>query len=212
MPSRNTLKQFIADSSYHCYNRGVNKMPIFIDEQDHGVFLNRLMRILSDPEDIRDEHRERGRIKSFYKRVELRSYCLMPNHFHLLLYQHDDTAISEFMRTLGTSYTMYFNNRYERVGHLFQGRYKARLITSDDDAIHISRYIHLNPLHHPDGYEVFPYSSMQYIIFPERKPSWVAVEKVLDDHNGSRKAYRTFVAAFATEEKLDNLKYRYHGM
>ncbi len=205
MPSRNALKQFASNSSYHCYNRGVEKRRIFMDQQDYGVFLNRLKQMLSDPDEIKEEYSSRERVKSFYGRINLQAYCLMPNHYHFLLYQYDDTAISEFMRTLGTSYTMYFNRRHQRVGHLFQGRYKARHIQSDEDMMHISRYIHLNPLGCRDGYEVYPYSSMQYVLFSERCPSWVAVDNVLELHQNSRDKYREFVQSYADEDKYEEL-------
>lgn len=205
MPSRNALKQFIPESSYHCYNRGVEKRRIFMDRQDYGVFLNRLKQMLSDPDEIKGEYSNRELVKSFYGRIELYAYCLMPNHYHLLLYQYDDTAISEFMRTLGTSYTMYFNKRHERVGHLFQGRYKARPIQTDADAMHISRYIHLNPIKYPDGYELYPYSSMQYVLFTERCPSWVATERALKSYWDSRETYSKFVKDFATEDSYEEL-------
>lgn len=210
MPSRNAIKTFAAEMSYHCYNRGVEKRAIFLDSQDYGVFLARLKQMLSDPDEIKDEFTKRERVKSFYGRIELRSYCLMPNHFHLLLYQYDDTAIMEFMRTLGTSYTMYFNKRYERVGHLFQGRYKARRIDSDAYNLHISRYIHLNPYNEYAAYETYQYSSMQFVLHPEAKPHWLRLEPVLKLHAG-RDAYRRFVREYASTDKIDELD-DYHAL
>jgi putative transposase len=70
----------------------------------------------------------------------------MPNHFHLLLRQHGDAGIPQFMQKLSTAYTMYFNTKQERVGSLFQGPYKAIHIKSEEYLTHLSRYIHLNPL------------------------------------------------------------------
>ena len=78
--------------------------------------------------------------------VDIHSFCLMPNHFHLILQQRAEGGITKFMRKLGTGYTMYFNEKYQRIGVLFQGKFKAIPITSDEYLLHLSRYIHLNPV------------------------------------------------------------------
>ena len=77
--------------------------------------------------------------------VSIHSFILMPNHFHLLLSQTTDSGISLFMQRTGDSYTRYFNTKNERVGPLFQGQFKAVRIESDEQLLHVSRYIHLNP-------------------------------------------------------------------
>lgn len=204
MPHRNIIRHFEANMSYHCYNRGVEKRQVFVDQQDYGVFLARLKMMLADPGELREEYTNRERIRSFYGRIELRAYCLMPNHFHLLLHQYDAAALADFMRTLSTSYTMYFNNRHQRVGPLFQGRYKASEITSDAYDMHISRYIHLNPYELTSDYEEYAYSSMQFVLHPERTPAWVSIENVLQSH-GSRETYRKFVKEYAAEDLIEQL-------
>src|SRR5690606_36166474 len=78
--------------------------------------------------------------------VEIGAYCLMPNHFHILLKSKEDDGISKFMNKLGTSYSMYFNRRYERTGILFQGRYKAKHVESDEYLKYLFSYSHLNPI------------------------------------------------------------------
>lgn len=78
--------------------------------------------------------------------VDIIAYCLMPNHFHLLLRQKREKGIQLFLQKIGTGYTHYFNTRYERSGVLFQGRSKAALVESDVYLSHLSRYIHLNPV------------------------------------------------------------------
>lgn len=207
MPHKNVIRQFAPDHYYHVYNRGVEKRQIFMDELDYGVFLNRLKQMLINPE-LLDKHQILEHIKSFYGDIELVAYCLMPNHFHLLLYQHSDTAVAEFMRTLSTSYTMYFNARYDRVGSLFQGRYKARLIDNDAYLQHISRYIHLNPLHICPDIEAFDYSSMQFYKTPEKCPSWVMTEKGML-HSTDYAQYRKFVFDYATPESFENIEKLY---
>lgn len=80
------------------------------------------------------------------KIVEVLTYCLMPNHFHLLIKQLKEDGITEFISKLSNSYTKYYNTKYSRVGPLFQGEFKAVLIENDAQLIHVSRYIHLNPI------------------------------------------------------------------
>ncbi len=87
----------------------------------------------------------RHKTEALMGEVQLLAYCLMPNYFHLLFYQVSEDGVTKFMRRLATAYSMYFNNRYNRVGALFQGRFRARLLPTDQYVGHVSRYIHLCP-------------------------------------------------------------------
>ena len=78
--------------------------------------------------------------------IELMTFCLMPNHFHLMVRQKVENGITEFMRKLGTGYTNYFNQKYERVGTLFQGKFKAAHVQEEPHFLYLPYYIHLNPL------------------------------------------------------------------
>ncbi len=109
------------------YNRGHNKSPIFLEDNDYRRYLKRLSEYLP-------KHA-----------VSILSYCLMPNHIHLLLKQTGQEPIDKFIHRLHTAYTMFFNKKYERVGSVFQGRFKAKQIETDEYLLHVSRYIHLNP-------------------------------------------------------------------
>lgn len=155
MPARNTIREFVENGYYHVYNRGVDKRIIFEDEQDYTVFLH-FIKVLLSPLPEKQLHplaeltgfdpiRFRPLLTTLHGKVDLVAYCLMPNHFHLLLKQVPLNGMSEFMRRLATCYVMYFNRKYERSGYLFQGRYKAVLVTEDSYLLHLSRYIHLNP-------------------------------------------------------------------
>lgn len=152
MPARNVLKQYIEDGVYHVYNRGVEKRDIFLDDHDYKYFLWLLKELLSErqcpagTDPAKGPSLQRGDKPDFSHEIELLAYCLMPNHFHLLIRQKKIDSMSRFMRSLGTNYSMYFNRKYERVGALFQGRYKAVLAEDDNYLLHLSRYIHLNPL------------------------------------------------------------------
>lgn len=172
MPARNATKRYEQDSYYHVYNRGAGKGVIFIDDEDRSYFLHLLARYL-DP----NNHERRGDNNPYPKfDTDLLCYCLMPNHFHLLFYLSDDTAaISEAMRSILAAYTMYFNLRYKRSGHLFQGVYKASHIDTDSYLMHISRYIHMNPA----DYTANPWSSIKY--FQGKKaPGWLHPERILE--------------------------------
>lgn len=130
----------------------------------------------------------------------------MPNHFHLVFFQHNEFAIRDLMRSIGTSYAMYFNQRNNRVGHLFQGIYKASLIDKEDYLWHISRYIHLNPADLAGGYLNYPYSSYDYLV-GKKTAAWIKPRRILDLHEEYRSDYSEFVSDFDNSKKtLEELK------
>lgn len=150
MPSKNTLKSYVEKSYYHIYNRGVNKERIFLDEQDYKTFLSYLKFYLSLP-DLRGVSSQvkvapSKQLNNYADQVKLNAYCLLPNHFHLLIWQNEFDRINFFMRSLATKYSRYFNRKYDRVGPVFQSVYKAVLVESEDQLLYLSKYIHRNPL------------------------------------------------------------------
>jgi len=160
MASKHSIKQYLPNSYYHIYNRGVEKRKIFQDEQDFAVFLSYLKTYLEfkDINSLRQQlidqqiswSKKRNILTSlalnnFYGEIQLLAYCLMSNHFHLLIRQKSATAIDSFMQSFSIRYAMYFNKKNKRVGPLFQGKYKAVSVTTDEQLLHLSRYIHLNP-------------------------------------------------------------------
>jgi len=178
MPSKNIVKIYIKDGVYHIYNRGVEKRKIFIDEQDYKVFLNILKRYLTSPENFhqgrkinflqvepaRSERKNDWgfppcRQSDIDKKIRLLCYCLMPNHFHLMVQQLTERAITEFMRRLSNAYIKYFNEKYKRVGSLFQGRYKAALIRKEEHFLYLPYYIHHNPEKLNEKIKTYSYSS-----------------------------------------------------
>ena len=142
--------QFINDNYYHIYNRGTDKRQIFSDNADYVRFIHYLYGFNDNkiiPNFSRDiEGGPASNIKPRDLLVEIVAFCLMPNHFHLILKQVKDGGITKFMRKLSTGYVMYFNKRNKRSGVLFQGKFKAILIDNDEYLAHLSRYIHINPL------------------------------------------------------------------
>ena len=148
MPAKNTIKQYSEDGIFHVYNRGINKGNIFLDELDCKMFLHFLKLYLTDPTLLgSDPNKAQSRVvrKNFDGVIDLLCYCLMPNHFHLVLKQNTANGITEFMRCIITNYVMYFNKQHDRMGPLFQGKLKAVLVDEDSYLIHLSKYVHANP-------------------------------------------------------------------
>lgn len=144
MPVKNCLKVYKPNAYYHVYNRGVEKRTIFQTERDYKIFLSYLKFYLQGQSlQVLSSSRQPN---NFYDEIELLAYILMPNHFHMLLYQTNTMDINYFMRSLMTKYVGQFNKRYQRVGPLFQSRYKAVLIESKDQLIYTTKYIHRNCL------------------------------------------------------------------
>lgn len=200
MPSRNVIKEYAPDSYYHIYNRGVAKQAIFGSRDDYVAFLGILKRHLSnEPQTSRYRHE----YPHYKGEIELLAFCLMPNHFHLLVYQReDDQVLTKLLRSVCTAYTMYFNRKYKRVGPLFQGRFKASRISSDEYLQHISRYIHLNP----QDYRHYEWSSLPYYS-GELHAEWLEPSRILDLFNGTEN-YAKFLADYEDyKDSLDEIKH-----
>lgn len=197
MPSRNREKIYVPDSYYHIYNRGLNKQSIFLDKADYAVFLNLLKRYLGD-EETKDPS---GRVyDSLHGQLELLAFCLMPNHYHLLIYQNDPQGMTRLLRRVSTTYTMYFNKKYQRSGPVFHERFKASHIINDEYLRHISRYIHLNPV----DYRQWEFSSIHYYA-GDKSTVWVKPKRILELFEGED--YMQFVADYEENKKvLDEIK------
>lgn len=147
---------FVTGEYYHIYNRGVDKRVIFKSDSDYKRFVMLLYVANSNGESFRLDNLINQQRKTFYEILNLErdepfvsigSWCLMPNHFHILVRQEMDGGISKFMKKLGTAYSMYFNIKYERQGALFGGLFKSKLIDKKDIYLkHLFAYINLNPL------------------------------------------------------------------
>jgi len=189
MPSKNTLRFYDAPAFYHVYNRGANKQPIFIDDTDREKFLSLLARHL-DPASVQAD--ANGKEYTKYP-VDLVAYCLMDNHFHLLLFQKDDpSAITHLLKSVSTAYTMHFNKRHRHQGTIFQGVFKASHISDESYLMHISRYIHMNPF----AYMTYRWSSLRYYL-GEATSGWVKPDVI---HDISPAQYRNFLQSYETEQ------------
>jgi putative transposase len=188
MPQRNTIRWFTEEGIYHIYNRGVEKRDIFLDDQDYAVFLHLLKYYLSpiDPKYIHPLLKFQNftivrprPLANLEKEVDLIIYCLMPNHFHLIIKQHAINGVTNLVRRVSTTYAMYFNKRYKRVGYLFQGRYRAKRVETEEYLLHLSRYVHLNPSELTGSHPVsYPYSSYKYYL-GEKHASWLKTDLIL---------------------------------
>lgn len=194
MPQKNTLKEYQPDSYYHVYSRGINKQKIFLEAADQRYFISLFERYLSGKKAIS----KTGELyPDFSQDIKLLSYCLMPNHVHLLLYQLEDRqALRHFMSSLMTSYSKYFNYKYRRVGSVFESRYKAKRIDAEGYLAHISRYIHMNPRR----WETYRYSSLSYV-FNRPIPPWLAIQDTLEGFI-NREDYLQFLRDYQTNKDL----------
>ncbi|TSC85493.1 MAG: transposase [Parcubacteria group bacterium Gr01-1014_8] len=135
---------------YHVLNRGVEKKNIFLDTLDYARFVHDMYEF-NDTKPAENTRRRKETADfvgpSSRKRiVDIHGWCLMKNHYHLLLTEQIEKGLSLFVRKLNVGYAKYFNQRYKRNGYLFQGRTKKIRITSDAHYLHILHYVHLNPL------------------------------------------------------------------
>jgi putative transposase len=135
---------------YHLYNRGTEKRKIFLCRADYARFLALLYLANQEtPTVLKIQGRTLEELveeRSGTPLVEIATYCLMPNHFHLLVRGVEEGGVGKFMQKLTTGYTMYFNKKNERTGTLFQGRYKATHVADDRYLRYLISYIHLNPI------------------------------------------------------------------
>ena len=132
---------------YHVYNRGNSKQIIFRDKQDYNRFLALLYAVNTKQNLIfRLVLNDMYKFDREERLVSIGGYCLMPNHFHLLLTEVDGGSISKFMQKLTTAYSMYFNEKYDRTGSLFEGKFKSEHSGEDRYLKYLFSYIHLNPV------------------------------------------------------------------
>ncbi len=218
MPRRNTLLS--TNEYYHIFNRGVAKLPTFFIHKDYERFVKTLeyYQFLRAPTKmsyyLRQSHQQRidtihTLIATEKRHVEIVCYSLMPNHFHLLVKQCTDDGISVFMRHIGDSYTKYINTRHNRVGPLFQGTFKAIRIEDDEQLLHVSRYIHINPvvshIIKPENLQQYPWSSLQDYI--HRSSTVVNSSPILSNFSSINKYMDFLTDHLDYTNSLDTIKH-----
>jgi putative transposase len=208
---------------YYVFNRGVAALPIYLDTKSYLRFLDLIeyYRFSNTPfsfsqlMSLPKEEREKiliGLRRENAIHVEILAYCLMPNHFHLLLKQISDKGISVFMTNLQNSYVKYFNIKNERAGPLFQSMFKAIRVETDEQLLHVSRYIHLNPstayIVEPENLEDYRWLSLRdYLNKDSDSLSFVKSEAILSFFK-KREDYGEFVLDQASyQRELDKIKH-----
>ncbi len=172
---------------YHVTSRGNERKPVFKSKRDREKFLVYL-----------ESASER------YEAV-IHVYCLMDNHYHLLI-ETPAGNLSQIMQHINGAYTTYFNVKRQRSGHLFQGRYKSILVQADEYAKELSRYIHLNPVRAglsetPEEYE---WSSYSYYAVRKEKPAWLSTDFILgyfgEKHSVAQRNYKDYASSLLEQE------------
>lgn len=197
---------FANETFYHVYNRGVEKRTIFKSSKDYLRFLETInfYRFYPSPRKlsthIKFDFPPIPKHITQKQLVKIICFCLMPNHFHLLIQQLEEKGISEFMRRILDSFTRYFNVKYERVGPLLQGPFKAKLVDSDEYLLQLTKYIHRNPLKLPrwaGNLDEYTFSSYAGYLNKKRNYEFSEPEFVLEYFGNSREtsedSYRSFV-------------------
>lgn len=196
--------QFENNQIYHVFNRGVDKRKVFLKNTDYLRFLNDLFELNNNGKDpnlsryFKNDSMMKVQPSSLKRKprellVEVLAFCLMPNHYHLILKQKKENGISKFMQKIGTGYTVSFNNENERSGSLFQGNFKAIPVDSDAYLMHLLNYIHFNPLKLFDisssNLEKYRWSSFLDYIGKKNFPSVTSREFLLEFY-GSEEKYK----------------------
>jgi len=188
------LRMDYPDTFYHILARGNERKEIFRDEKDYLRFLDTL-----------------GKMVERFK-LEVHAYVLMKNHFHLLVHTQESN-LSRAIQWLGVSYSVWFNRRHQRSGHLFQGRFKSFLIENDHYFTAMCLYIHGNPLRAGMVRRLSDYRWSSYPAYADKKKgvSWLTMEVILGVYGGSRKRFVRAQQVFFKERPnlLEDLR---HGL
>lgn len=189
-------KIFRPNNYYHIFNRGNQKQDVFLEEQDFLNFLKRTKIALGQT--VTNQLRITPLPPNSFT---ILAYCLMPNHYHFLIKQESTISVDRLIAKICTSYAMYFNKKYQKVGNLFQDAFKAKLIEDDSYLTYLSAYIHHNPKNLN-----YPFSSfLDYC--SGRNGTLCNKNIILNMFQGDPKAYKKFVMDYnpKAEEKIQNL-------
>lgn len=220
MPAKNSLKPYISNAFYHIYNRGVEKRIIFQENQDYSVFLSYLKEYLlpKNEQELReklnnpkllgkekDQILKAIRMNNFTDEIDLACFCLMPNHFHLLVRQSSADSIARFMSSLCTRYGVYFNKKYHRVGSLFQGVYKGIHVDSEEYLLELTRYIHFQARKRTNT-PARPSSIEAYLGL--NNPGWIKPGLILPYFSKTNPSltYQSFVTQTDKRSSFSNIK------
>jgi len=192
MPCKNVVKNNVSDSYYHIYARGHARQKIFRDDDDFRFFLNLFKRYLSASPACDKNGRP---YSNLHDQIELLAYCLMPNYLHMLVYQVNQDAMANLMKSIMSSYGAYFNKKYKKSGAVFESRYKAARVDNDTHLMYISRYIHLSP----GDWQAYLYSSI-HAYFGIGQPEWLQPDRIIELF-GSTPVYADFLDDYVDYKK-----------
>lgn len=219
MPAR--VVPLITGQYYHIFNRGVNKQPIFLGLRDYQRVIGtvnyylynpqvRFSKFLLLPKELKSELWD-SLIKENDKYAQVISFCFMLNHFHILLKQTKENGISKLMANFQNSYVRYFNTKHNRIGPIFQGQFKALRIEDDNQLIHLSRYIHLNPFTSFVIKEIKDLVKYQWSSYPDylgKREVIRSDKKIVLDNFKSIEEYEKFVVDQADyQRELEKIKH-----
>ncbi|OGD56654.1 hypothetical protein A3E73_02050 [Candidatus Beckwithbacteria bacterium RIFCSPHIGHO2_12_FULL_47_17] len=217
MPGREV--PLVTDEIYHVFNKGIAGQPVFLNQsyyqraQDSLFYYRHITppikysRLFSLHKDDRQDLLDQLE-KSRENLVDLISYCFMPNHFHLLVKQLMDGGIAKYLSNFANSYTRYFNTRNERTGPLFQGKFKAVLITSNEQLLHVSRYIHLNPYSSGIVKTIEELKAYSYSSLAKLSTSKVESRLILDQFKNVAGYYQFVFDNADYQKNLENIKHQ----
>ena len=190
---------------YHIYNRGVDKRTIYENDADFKVFINELKGLNNSVPvgGIYADRLNKGKKKQLANDpespiVEIVAFCLNPNHFHLILTPLVEDGVQKFMQRVSTGYTMYFNEKNKRSGSLFQGRYKAKHINSNEYLLYLSAYVNLNFLVHGLTEKDKYISSWFEYVSPEASKTQLTNPEIVINQHVSREKYKVDALEIAT--------------
>ncbi|OHA92862.1 MAG: hypothetical protein A3H52_00565 [Candidatus Zambryskibacteria bacterium RIFCSPLOWO2_02_FULL_39_26] len=210
---------------YHIFNRGNNKQLIFLDERDWVRFMFLIIHLQS-PIVFQNLSRQvnhfvknrafninEGEIEKIISKryVELINFTLMPNHFHLTVHELEEGGIAKYMQRILCAHTKYFNTKYKKSGHLFQGPYKAVHITNNKQLLYLSTYIHKNSrelVGWKNKENIYPWSSYQDYVNKNRWGKLLSMDLVLDQFQNN-KEYDDFVKSSVAKEIAEKLESDY---
>lgn len=205
---------------YHVFNRGIERRSTFTDKREferiqklikfyrHRDIPIRFSQVIQQSQDIREKI-----LNDLFKServIDILSYCIMPNHFHFLLQQNVDKGISTFISNITNAYTKYFNTKHERTGPLFEGVFKAIHIESDEQLVHVARYIHLNPVASNiiSNQELENYKWSSYLEYLSLSSEEISQKELILSMFKSIERYRAFVNdQIDYAKKLDAIKH-----
>ncbi|MBU1071110.1 transposase [Patescibacteria group bacterium] len=219
MPSKYFQRNFTKNNFYHIYNRGSHKQTIFKNHQDYQTFTDILSYYLKFPTGTALSRLPRNlkerNLQETTPTFRLICYCLMPNHFHLLLQQHlhptTTNNISNFMKRVSLAYAMYFKNKYDHSGNLQEGRFKNVTINTEEQLLYLTKYIHLNPSKlegtQPSNLSIYQYSSYPIYIDQIPAPQWLNPNEILNlsyyqNTKNPHQAYKKFVEGKQTNPEI----------